>query len=175
MTQLRERQLLLALVLIVAAAALRLLPHPANVTPIGALALFSGAHLQRRIFWLIPLGALLLGDFFHGLYEGVVMAAVYLGFLASAGVGRRLLSGGDGARRVALAVGAGGLAFWAISNLGIWWVYRPLTLQGLIQCYFDGLPYLARSLIGDAAYALILFGTHRIARAKLAEGPVPAT
>ena len=33
---------------ILAAAALRLVPHPPNFTPIGAMALFSGAYLGRR-------------------------------------------------------------------------------------------------------------------------------
>ena len=57
---------------IVAAAALRLVPHPPNFTPIGAMALFSGAYLGRR--WLAfaaPLGALLLSDLVLGFYSGM--------------------------------------------------------------------------------------------------------
>ena len=53
----------LVLLLIVGAAALRMLPHPENIAPIGALALFSGAYLQRKVFWLVPLGALLFGGY----------------------------------------------------------------------------------------------------------------
>ena len=46
---------------IVLAAALRLVPHPPNFTPIGAMALFSGAYLGRRsLAFVAPLGALLL-------------------------------------------------------------------------------------------------------------------
>ena len=41
-------RLLALLSAIVAAAALRLVPHPPNFTPIGAMALFSGAYLGRR-------------------------------------------------------------------------------------------------------------------------------
>ena len=33
---------------ILVAAALRLVPHPPNFTPIGAMALFSGAYIGRR-------------------------------------------------------------------------------------------------------------------------------
>src|SRR5207248_5033718 len=48
---------------IVAAAALRLVPHPPNFTPIGAMALFSGAYLGRRsLSFIAPLGAMLLAD-----------------------------------------------------------------------------------------------------------------
>ena len=43
---------------IAAAAALRLVPHPPNFTPIGAMALFSGAYLGRRgLAFVAPLGA----------------------------------------------------------------------------------------------------------------------
>ena len=62
---------------IVGAAALRLVPHPPNFTPIGAMALFSGAYLGRRgaIALVAPLGALLLSDLVLGFYRG--MATVY--------------------------------------------------------------------------------------------------
>ena len=62
---------------ILAAAALRLLPHPPNFTPIGAMALFSGAYLGRRgaIALVAPLAALFLSDLVLGFYHG--MATVY--------------------------------------------------------------------------------------------------
>lgn len=160
----------LILLLIVAVAAMRLLPHPANIAPIGALALFSGAYLQRRFFYVVPLAALFLGDLHLGLYHAGTMAAVYLGFLASTFVGRGLLHGGDVGRRrdtaarIAVAVGSGALAFWLISNLGVWLFFRPLTLAGFAQCYLDALPFLGHSLLGDALYAAGLFGAYKLAR-----------
>ena len=48
---------------ILAAAALRLVPHPPNFSPIDAMALFSGAYLSRRSIALAlaaPLAAMLL-------------------------------------------------------------------------------------------------------------------
>lgn len=154
----------LILLLIVAAAAMRLLPHPANVAPIGALALFSGTYLERRLFYLVPLAALFLGDLHLGLYHAGTMGAVYLGFLASAFVGRGLLRGRYSGGRVAVAVGAGALVFWLISNLGVWLFFRPLTPSGLALCYLDALPFLGRSLLGDALYAAALFGTYQLTR-----------
>src|SRR4051794_600043 len=54
---------------VVAAAALRLIPHAPNFSPIDAMALFSGAHLGRRaIAFAAPLGALLLSDAVIGFY-----------------------------------------------------------------------------------------------------------
>lgn len=153
----------IVLLLIVVAAAIRILPHPLNLTPIGALALFSGAYIQRPIFWLTPLFALLLGDLLMGFYNSIVMLAVYVGFAASTLIGRTLLHGRVSPLRIAAGVGCGALCFWLISNFGSWLAFRPHTAAGLIACYVDGLPYLARSLIGDSIYACVLFGAYRLA------------
>jgi hypothetical protein len=49
--------------LIAAAATSRLLPHPPNFTPIGAIALFGGAAFRdRRLAFAVPLLAMLLSD-----------------------------------------------------------------------------------------------------------------
>ena len=57
---------------IVLAAALRLVPHPPNFTPIGAMALFSGAYIGRRaLAFVAPLAAMLLSDAILGFYSGM--------------------------------------------------------------------------------------------------------
>src|SRR6476620_10729261 len=69
-------RILALLAAILLAAALRLVPHPPNFTPIGAMALFSAAYLGRRtLAFVAPLGALLLSDLVLGFYHG--MATVY--------------------------------------------------------------------------------------------------
>src|SRR6185503_8774376 len=56
-------RLLALLSAIVVAAALRLVPHPPNFTPIAAMALFSGASLRRRsLAFVAPFAAMLLSD-----------------------------------------------------------------------------------------------------------------
>ena len=49
-----KSQLLTIVALIVVVATMRLLPHPMNVTPIGALGLFAGAMLPSRMYWHRP-------------------------------------------------------------------------------------------------------------------------
>lgn len=169
---LREDYLVFALILL--AAALRLAPHPENVAPIGALALFAGAYLNRQVLWLVPLAALFLGDLANGLYHLGVMAFVYLGFAASAAVGRGLLRCNDSAPRIVLATAVGALVFWLVSNLGSWLAFRPLTAAGLLQCYLDGLPYLLRSLAGDGLYVCLLFGGLHALRRSLLPGYAPS-
>ena len=75
----KNNVILFLLILIVAFS--RLVPHPLNFTPIGALGLFAGAYLLDRRSWMLPLCALLLSDFFIGFYEPIAMIFVYLGLL----------------------------------------------------------------------------------------------
>src|SRR2546423_9621262 len=57
----RRTLLLAGMVLLMAMT--RLLPHPPNFTPLGALALFGGAQFKSRwAAFLVPLAALLLSD-----------------------------------------------------------------------------------------------------------------
>src|SRR5437764_14362874 len=89
---------------IVLAAALRLVPHPPNFTPIGAMALFSGAYLGRRfVAFAAPLGALLLSDLVLGFYHG--QATVYFSVGLIVMIRMAALS-----HRPALRVGASAIA-----------------------------------------------------------------
>src|SRR5260370_4744902 len=57
--------------MILLAALSRLIPHPPNFTPIGAMALFGGAcFADRRIAFIVPLAAMLLSDLAIGLLSG---------------------------------------------------------------------------------------------------------
>lgn len=160
--KLRPEYLVLSIIFV--AALLRFVPHPDNMTPIGALALFSGAYLQRQVLWLVPIGALLLGDAATGFYSPLVMAFVYVGFLSSTAVGRVFLHERDSWARIAAATVAGACVFWTLSNLGNWLAFYPNTLEGLLSCYFQGLPYLMRSVAGDAAYVALLFCGFKLLR-----------
>src|SRR6187455_1714373 len=96
-------------VLILFAAFCRALPHPFNVTPIGAIGLFAGAKLPGRMAWAVPLAALLAGDLLLGLNAPVVIAGVYLGMALSAVLGRARLRKARSLARFAGAVGGASL------------------------------------------------------------------
>src|ERR1700676_5691539 len=77
---------LLALALILFAAALRIAPHPWNFTPVGAMALFSGAVIRdRRLVFFFPILALFVGDIFIGFHK--LMPVVYASFLVTVAIG----------------------------------------------------------------------------------------
>lgn len=155
-----SRSLTTIYLLIALAGVARLLPHPENFAMIGALALFSGAYLPARTAWLVPLGALLLGDALTGFYNGVVMAGVYGGFAMGAIVGRAFLS----QRRTALRLGGSVLAsatlFFLASNFAVWIVAYPNTWAGLATCFSNAIPFFGRSLVGDLVYSALLFGVY---------------
>lgn len=158
-------RLLLALVIIVIAAALRIAPHPWNFTPVGAMALFSGAIIKdRRLAFAFPLLALFAGDLSVGFYKFGLMILVYASFLLSVLIGR-ILHG----RRTVLRIGAGTLfgsiQFFLITNFAAWWLLNsyPKTAAGLAACYLAGLPLFWNTLAGDAFYAALFFGVFALA------------
>ena len=77
--------------LIVFAVALRLVPHPPNFSPIGAIGLFSGCYFCLKRSWLIPIFALLISDFILGFYNPISMMTVYLSFAVSVIIGKTFL------------------------------------------------------------------------------------
>lgn len=147
----------LMLLLCLAVAVARLVPHPFNFTPIGALALFAGTYIQDNRFVLLPVVALLISDMFLGFYSTIVMVGVYLGFACSS-IAARLLRMNESLLQFLCGVMAGAVIFYTISNLGMWWMAYPQNLDGLWQCLVDGLPFLLRSVAGDFLYASIMFG-----------------
>ena len=75
----RNRHIVIAGI-IFCAIALRLLPHPWGFTPVGALALFSGAqYASKKTALFLPMSVLFLSDFIIGFHVLMpfVMAVFY--------------------------------------------------------------------------------------------------
>lgn len=152
---------------IIAAAALRLLPHPPNFTPIGAIALFGGAYLGRRaIAFAVPLGALLLSDLFLGFHSS--MPFVYAGVALTVLIGWAVA-----ARRTPLRIAAAALAssilFFALTNFGVWLTsgMYPPTFAGLAACFIAAIPFFQNTLAGDLFFSALLFGGFALAEQRL--------
>lgn len=152
-----EQKEILFLLLIVVISAI--LPHPANVTPIGALGMFAGTYMRKPGFLLLPVAAAMFADLATvGVYSVLIMFFVYTGHLLSALCGRYLVRDRALKTRLPVAVVASSVGFYLVSNIGNWWVYQPHTWAGLVECYTLGLPYLARTLFGNALYSVLFFG-----------------
>ncbi len=147
-------------IIIAVATAIHLLPHPYNVSTLGALALYAGAFGRRPGTALTPLIPLSLGLLITGLYEPLILGAVAAGFLLATIPGRVFLSGQRTLGFYGAAVATGAVLFYLVSNLSVWWVYYPRSVEGFVACYLNGLPFLGQSMVADAAYCFLLFGLH---------------
>lgn len=144
---------------ILGAAAARLLPHPPNFAPIGAMALFGGAYFGRS--WLafaFPFAALIISDVLLGFYSH--MEIVYASFALVVMLGQLSLSH-KSPMRVGVAAVASSVLFFIITNFGEW-LYSGIyghTLDGLMTCYAAAIPFFQNTLAGDLFYSTLLFGS----------------
>lgn len=152
---------------VVAAMLLRLMPHPWNLTPMGAMFLFGGsAFARKRESLLVPLGALMISDLYviHVRHAGQYdwfSPFTWAGFLLVGLIGWTLRERRT-AGRVAAASVAGSVLFFLITNFGVWlqWGMYPLTPAGLAECYAAAIPFFRNTLLGDLAYTALMFGSY---------------
>jgi hypothetical protein len=168
--KLKNNTLINPILIIFFAVTLRLLPHPANFAPIGAMALFGGAYLDKKYALIVPLVAMLISDLFLGFHATVLY--VYSSFLLIGLIGLWLRNH----KNIKHVIGASLLSstlFFLITNFGVWMqgaYARDIT--GLIQSYVMGLPFFRNSLIGDLFYVGLFFGAFELSL-KLLKRPAP--
>ena len=146
-----------AFLLVFVAAFSRLLPHPANFTPIGAIALFGGVYLEKRFAFVVPILAMLISDYFIGFYSG--MYWVYGSFVLVGLVGVWLKN-----HKKPLYILGGtvvsSILFFVVTNFGVWMtpgsMYAP-TWAGLVGCYVFAVQYFRNSLAGDIFFVAVMF------------------
>jgi hypothetical protein len=164
MEQKKKYIFLLMAGLVIIAAFLRLIDHPANVSPIMAIAIFSGAYFsEKRFALLIPISAMLISDAFLGYY--IISIFVYLAFVFGIFIGY-LIKTKVKIQNVFIASLSGSVIFFIITNFGSWLtdpMYQPLTLDSLIRCYYLAIPFFRNTLLGDLAYITAIFGSYALA------------
>lgn len=155
------------------AAFSRLLPHPPNFTPVGAISLFGAAYFSRKyLAILLPLIALWLSDLvlnnvvyaqqFPEFYPGFTwfgVPAVYLGFVLIVMLGWTILTRIT-AGKLLIASLTASVLFFLVTNAGAWWVdpIYPKNAGGLVAAYTAGIPFFWNTLLGDLLYTGVLFG-----------------
>lgn len=165
--------------MVLTAAFSRLLPHPPNFAPIGAMALFGAAYFSKKhLALMLPIVAMWLSDlvinnviyaqyfdgftfFYQGFYwtYGAFLAIGILGFLLL-----KIVK----VQNVLLSSILAALLFFAISNFGVWQsgVMYPKTFSGLMTCYTAGVPFLKNAILGNLVYSSVLFGAFELAQYK---------
>jgi hypothetical protein len=135
----------------------RLVDHPANFAPIGAVAILAGYYLKSRNSWLLPLAAMLVSDLIIGTYQWQVMASVYVSYLALWGLGR-YAKGQDTKVALLPATLLGSSVHFVATNFAVW-AFTGLyakTLSGLLLSYTMAIPFFKWTLAGDAFYMVVL-------------------
>lgn len=153
----------IAILLIVLAICARILPHPANIAPISAIALFSGLYLSRRLALTLPIIGLVISDFIIGFYDTRIMIAVYASILITAGIGILLQ---QKKRPTYLLAGTllGSIIFFIITNAAVWLfgTMYPHTIHGLMTSYTMAIPFFRNSVLGDLMFSTILIGSYEL-------------
>lgn len=166
--------------LLLLAVASRLIPHPANFAPMGAMALFGSAYFSRKyLAILLPIIATWLSDlfinnviyaqyypsftwFYEGFYwqYGTYVLIGLVGLIIFKKVNPKLiLTGGL----------ISTLLFFIITNFGCWIgsTSYPQNFVGLMECYAMGIPFLKGTLLGDLFYCAVLFGSFELIKIKV--------
>lgn len=178
----------------IAAGLIRLIPHPWNFTPVGALGLFGGARLRSWWAYTLPLGVMVVSDLLLYAMRGdkPFNLAVYACFALTVLWGR-LFVGRSSAWRIGLLSVLVGIQFFLATNFAAWWTLSGNALtqtdgtpmaplytrdsSGLIACYVAALPFagtnapplgfLGNQLLGDLFYTGLLFGLYAVLRSGI--------
>ena len=148
-------------IIISIAVALRLVPHPANVAPIAAMALFGGVYLDKKYALIIPLVALFISDLFLGFHG--TMLFVYGSFLMTGLIGLWLRNHKQIQHVIAASLFSS-LLFYLVTNFGVWLTgtLYAKTMTGLFESYTMALPFFRNTIIGDLLYVGLFFGAYEV-------------
>jgi hypothetical protein len=153
---------MLAYLFIVIAVAVRLLPHPWHLTPLGAALLFFGAKRPVRE-WIAPMLLLMSADVYlttvhYGMHLGVEQFVTWAWYVAAMGIGYALVRKVDAVRVVGASL-ASAVTFFLVSNFSVWvfGTMYPKTFAGLIQCYTLAIPFFRGTFASDLIFTPVLF------------------
>jgi len=168
-------KLRLSIALVFLAALTRLLPHPDNFTPIGAMALFGAAYFSRQALTLaVPFIALFVSDLllnniiyrqYYPEFTLITSWWIYAAFGLVMLAGWLLLRQKVTPSRVVISGLIASAIFFLVTNFSVWLegTMYPKTTAGLMACYAAGLPFLKNTVMGDLFFSAVLFGTYEYA------------
>lgn len=152
--------------MVLAAVASRLLPHPVNVAPVTALALFGAVNFSRGQAFLVPLAAMFLSDLVLGFHSTI--GWVYGSFALIVCVGF-WMKNHHGVLPLLASSLAGSVLFFVVTNFGVWMSdgMYPRTLEGLAACYVAAIPFFRNTVLGDLGYVGVLFGVFELLQRRI--------
>ncbi len=157
---------------VVAAVAVRFLPHPWAFTPVAAALLYFGARAPRKRMW-IPLVILAAADivltkrtYWYPLTADHLVTWAW--YAAVIGLGGLLRENARPLRLVGASL-ATSVSFFIVSNFAVWavWNMYPKTGSGLVACYAAAVPFFRPD--ADLLFVGLMFGLPALARYLMRE------
>lgn len=163
-----NKKFLFAFIVICFGAIYRLMPHPHNFTPVGAMALIGGMYLGRKkLALIIPVVILFLSDFilnntinriFFEEQTGLIvwseyMTYNYIAILLTVFIGFALTKSSTFNKIIGGSL-ATSIVFFVVTNFGSWLTMPFYTkdFAGLTSSYAAGVPFFANTLMSDALF-----------------------
>lgn len=166
------------LLICLAAAITRILPHPVNFGPLTAIALFAGYRLGS---WKMAIPVVLLAAFLsdvlvNALLYHVVDAQYFLspvtlsmyGFYMATSLASTRLNLNKTRNMIGGSLFAS-LVFFLVSNGAVWATSPsyPSGLGGLMASYIAGIPFFSYTIMGDLFYlSALVYGTAWVERMR---------
>ena len=136
----------------------RLVPHPANVTAVGATALFFGAKYGIKKGLFVTFLTMIATDMVLGMHP--TMWATYGSLCIAVFLGKTFAAKKSGTWIVGTTI-VSSVIFFLITNFAVWLIPNGMyakTVSGLIECYVMAIPFFRNSLFGDMLYSGLFFG-----------------
>jgi hypothetical protein len=159
--QVRDNQI--AILIVAVGIILRLLPHPANFAPVGAIALFGGTYLNKKWAVWLPLVVMIATDSIIGFHNLVLFTWGSLVLIALLGL---WLRNHKNIPNIIFGTLTGSLLFFFITNFGVW-AFTPMyahTWAGLVYCFVMAVPFFRNTVASDLFYVGVFFGTYEMAK-----------
>lgn len=155
--------MILAVLFVLIGVLSRFLPHHPNFAPITAIALFSGVYLEKRYALILPFLAMIISDYFLGFHSTILF--VYLSFLVSGLIGLWIRTN----KKTSTVIGGSlisSIAFFIITNFGFWAATNMYekSFEGLMYCYYMGIPFFKGTIMGDLFYTGMFFGGYELVK-----------
>ncbi len=165
MKKIANYRILIVFTLVLLAMLIRLFPHPANFTPIAAIAIFSGALLGKKWYaFVVPMVIMLLSDLIIGFHA--TMWSVYLSFALVVALGMVLCKNIRFSNILVTSI-LSSLLFFVITNFACFLQgWYGLSWAGLLDCYTMALPFFRMELLSTLVYATAFWGVYALVTKK---------
>jgi hypothetical protein len=174
----KKRFLVLSGFILIAALS-RIIPHPYNFAPIGAMSIFGAAYFSDKKFsFLMPLFAMFVSDL---LVNNLLYASYYGGFtlftpgfywtygaIALIVVAGIFILKEVNTKTVVAGSLSASMLFFLVTNFGAWIgspIY-PNGIEGLLMSYTAGIPFFHHTLLGDLFYSGVMFGAFEYVKSQ---------